>query len=124
MTSNAKRAEQTSELVFSAFKVTVEKNANLYLCSYEDILYSLKKINEKLNNVVIVGHEPSISDTMRALVGSIRPDLEKGLHSLYLPCTMSFIFFNIKSWNDLKEKEGLLEGYLSPETLKMQNEKN
>ena len=61
---------------------------------------------------------------MRALVGSIRPDLEKGLHSLYLPSTMSFIFFNIKSWNDLKEKEGLLEGYLSPETLKMQNEKN
>ena len=124
ITSDAKRAEQTSELVFSNYKVNVEKNANLYLCNYEEILASLKTINENLTNVAIVGHEPSISDTLRALVGSIRPDLEKGLHSLYQPCTISFILFYITSWNDLNEKEGLLEGYLSPETLKIQNEKN
>ncbi len=124
ITSDAKRAEQTSELVFSPCKVTVEKNANFYLCNYEEILYSLKTLNKEINNVAIVGHEPSISDTLRALVGAIRPDLEKGLHSLYLPCTISFIFFNIKSWNDLNEKEGLLEGYLSPETLRKKNEKN
>ena len=81
-------------------------------------------MNEKVNNVVIVGHEPSISETMRALVGSTRPDLEKLLQVAYQPCTMSFIYFNNEKWNRLSEKQGILEGYLTPELIKVKNEKN
>ena len=60
---------------------------------------------------------------MRALVGSTRPDLEKNLYVPYHPCTMSFIYFNQDQWKRLNQKEGVLEGYLSPEIINMKNDK-
>ena len=100
-----------------------QKNPAFYLCNYEEIILTLKKLDENIHNVVIVGHEPSMSETMRALVGTTRPDLEKKLNSSYYPCTMSFIYFNISNWKSLKEKYGILEGYINPEIINMQNEK-
>ena len=48
---------------------------------YEEFLQTIRKgLNDKFNSVAIVGHEPSISDTLRALVGSSRPNLEKILN--------------------------------------------
>ena len=123
ISSNALRDIQTSEIVFKPLGINLQKNSSFYLCNYEEILSTLKKLDEQVNNVVIVGHEPSISDTMRALVGSTRPDLEKVLKVPYQPCTMSFIYFNNEKWNKLTEKEGILEGYLTPELINVKNEK-
>ncbi len=124
ISSNASRAIQTSQIVFLPLDIIIKKKPSFYLCNYQEILLTIKKLDEKINNVVIVGHEPSISDTMRALVGSTRPDLEKMLNVPYQPCTMSFIYFNQDKWKKLNEKEGILEGYLTPEIISMKNEKN
>ncbi|MBF96678.1 MAG: hypothetical protein CFH34_00208 [Alphaproteobacteria bacterium MarineAlpha9_Bin4] len=124
ISSDAIRAVQTSEIVFTPLGISFEKNSSFYLCNYEEIFSTIKRLDEEINNVVIIGHEPSISDAMRALAGSVRPDLEKIFFASYQPCTMSFIYFNKNTWKKLKEKEGTLEGYITPQTIDMKNEKN
>ncbi len=117
ITSNALRAIQTSEIVFTSLKILIQKNSSFYLCNHEEIIYTIRKLDNKINCVAIVGHEPSISDTLKALVKYTRPDLEKNLNIPYEPCTMSILYFNIGKWTELKEKSGTLEGYLTPKIL-------
>ncbi|MEC8100331.1 MAG: histidine phosphatase family protein [Pseudomonadota bacterium] len=121
--SNAKRALQTSEIVFKPLGVNIQKKSTFYLCNHEEIVSSIKKIDDNFNNVVLVGHEPSISDTMRALTGSCRPDLKNFLNIPYEPCTISFIHFNLTRWMDLDERIGTMEEYLHPNLINMKNEK-
>tara|TARA_B100000902_G_C26863708_1_gene694245 strand:+ start:64 stop:582 length:519 start_codon:yes stop_codon:yes gene_type:complete len=124
ISSDAIRALQTSSLVFDPLNISVKKNDLFYLCSYEEILKYIKNLDNNISNIVVVGHEPSMSETMRELVSSVRPDLENYLKSAYMPCTMSFIYFNKKNWNELEKGDGLLEAYISPKILNEKNEKN
>ena len=121
ITSDATRALQTSSLVFEPLNVLIKRNPSFYLCNYEEILKTVKDLANDIRNVVIVGHEPSMSETMRELVGTVRPDLSNFLTSPYLPCTMSFIYFNKENWEELKKGDGLLEAYISPKII---NEKS
>ena len=121
ISSNAKRAIQTSEIIFLPLNASIKKNSLFYLCGFEEIFSTIKDLDDTLSNVVIVGHEPSMSETMRSLVGSTRPDLEMYLNVSYQPCTMSFICFEKKNWHEVKEKEGLLEGYLNPSMVNVNN---
>jgi len=118
ISSNANRALQTSRLVFEPLNISIQQNAIFYLCSYEEIFKSIKSLDDNISNVVVVGHEPSMSETLRELVGSTRPDLRNFLKSSYLPCTISFIHCNKKYWKQIEKGDGLLEAYMSPKILK------
>ena len=109
---------QTSRLVFEPLNISIQQNAIFYLCSYEEIFKSIKSLDDNISNVVVVGHEPSMSETLRELVGSTRPDLRNFLKSSYLPCTISFIHCNKKYWKQIEKGDGLLEAYMSPKILK------
>ena len=117
ITSNANRALQTSNLVFEPLNVLIRENSMLYLCSYQEIFNSIKSLDNNISNVVFVGHEPSMSETMREMVGNTRPDLDNVSKKPYMPCTMSFIHFNKKNWGEIEKGEGLLEAYVSPSIL-------
>ena len=122
ISSDATRALQTSKLVFEPLNLSIKKDPLFYLCGYEEILKAIKSLDNNIGNVVVVGHEPSMSETMRELVGTVRPDLSNFLTSTYMPCTMSFIYFNKENWEDLKKGDGLLEAYISPKILNEKNE--
>ena len=124
ITSDATRALQTSSLVFEPLNVLIKRNPSFYLCNYEEIFQSVRGLDNDIRNVVIVGHEPSMSETMRELVGATRPDLNNFLTIPYMPCTMSFIHFNKEYWKEIKQGDGLLEAYMSPKILNENNEKN
>ena len=124
ISSNAIRALQTSRLVFEPLNISIQQNALFYLCSYEEIFKSIKSLDDNISNVVVVGHEPSISETLRELVGFTRPDLSNFLKSYYLPCTISFIHFNKKYWKEIEQGDGLLEAYMSPKIMNDHHEKD
>ena len=122
ITSDAIRASQTSSLVFEPLNILIKSNSLLYLCSFEEIFKSIKSLDNNISNVVVVGHEPSMSETMRELIGTTRPDLNSYLKAPYMPCTMSFVHFNKKNWKELEQGGGLLEAYMSPKILNENNE--
>ena len=95
ISSDATRALQTSKLVFEPLNLSI-KDSLFYLCGYEEIFKAIKSLDNNISNVVVVGHERSMSETMRELVGTVRPDLSNFLTSPYLHHVQCHLFTLIK----------------------------
>jgi phosphohistidine phosphatase len=121
LSSTARRTLETTYLLFDNIKDKVNKKKELYLCGYKEIIKELKLLDNNLNNTLVVGHEPSISETLRFLIASFRPDLGYVSNSLYPTGGLAILHFSIKSWTDLDEKTGVLDAFIAPDYLK-QNE--
>ena len=115
--STAKRAMETSKIVFDYLKIPIACEKALYLCSSTEIIDLLKNLDDQMNSIAVVGHEPSISETLKLLVGDVRPDLETKIKEAYPTGGLSIINLNIEKWVELKEKEGTLDAFLEPEDL-------
>ena len=64
-----------------------------------------------------MGHEPSISESLKFLISYCRPDLEYVPKSLYPTGGLSVINFNITNWNKIDEKTGILDAFITPQYL-------
>ena len=122
ISSSAARTLETANIVFSNMEDRINKRKKLYLCSYTEVIKELRSLDNYINNAVIVGHEPSISESLKFLIFNTRPDLVYVTSSLYPTGALSIIHFNIKNWNDLDEKTGVLDAFITPNYLE-KNEK-
>ena len=95
----------------------------LYLCDFQEILKEVKLLDDSFNSVVVVGHEPSISESLKFLTSYCRPDLEYVAKSLYPTGGLSVINFNVTNWNKIDEQTGILDAFITPQYLE-EYEKN
>ena len=123
LTSSANRTLTTANIIFSNYKNKIYQKKELYLCDYKEIIKELKILDNNLNSVIIVGHEPSISESLKFLISYCRPDLEYVTKSLYPTGGLSVINFNITNWNKIDEKTGILDAFITPQYLE-EYEKN
>ena len=123
LTSSANRTLTTANIIFSNFENKIYQKKELYLCDYKEILKELKILDNNFNSVIIVGHEPSISESLKFLISYCRPDLEYVTKSLYPTGGLSVINFNVTNWNKIDEKTGILDAFITPQYLE-EYEKN
>ena len=123
LTSSANRTLTTANIIFSNYENKICQKKELYLCDYKEILKELKILDNNLNSVIIVGHEPSISESLKFLISYCRPDLEYVTKSLYPTGGLSVINFNVTNWNKIDEKTGILDAFITPQYLE-EYEKN
>ena len=123
LTSTANRTLTTANIIFSNYENKIYQKKELYLCDYNEILKELKILDNNFNSVIIVGHEPSISESLKFLISYCRPDLEYVTKSLYPTGGLSVINFNITNWNKIDEKTGILDAFITPHYLE-EYEKN
>ena len=123
LTSSADRTFTTANIIFSNYENKIYKKKELYLCDYKEIIKELKILDNNLNSVIIVGHEPSISESLKFLISYCRPDLEYVTKSFYPTGGLSVINFNITNWNKIEEKTGILDAFITPHYLE-EYEKN
>ena len=123
LTSTANRTLTTANIIFSNYENKIYQKKELYLCDYKEILQELKILDKNVNSVIIVGHEPSISESLKFLISYCRPDLEYVTKSLYPTGGLSVINFNITNWNKIDEKTGILDAFITPQYLE-EYEKN
>ena len=123
LTSSANRTLTTANIIFSNYENKIYKKKELYLCDYKEIIKELKILDNNLNSVIIVGHEPSISESLKFLISYCRPDLEYVTKLLYPTGGLSVINFNITNWNKIDEKTGILDAFITPQYLE-EYEKN
>lgn len=101
--SSATRTRQTLELL--SFKdPVVEYSEKLYLGTAGDYIHALQNLPETYNNVLLIGHNPSIHEAVKFLC-QYRDDVR--LLS-YSPCTFTALSSNIDTWKAIKPAKASL----------------
>ena len=103
-------------------KKIIEKR--IYICVViSEVVKEIKLLDNKFDNVIIIGHEPSISESLKFLTSYTRPDLEYVINSLYPTGGLAVLNFNISNWKLIDEKTGVLDAFITPAYI-IENEKN
>ena len=116
VTSSARRAAQTAEIITNELSLlprTIRYEEALYLGGAQDILKLVRTIGPRVSHLMIIGHNPGISEAAHLLV----PDREmEGLSTAAL-CSITF---EIEQWSAVAPsvvRESMNEGPPSPSGL-------
>ncbi len=108
-TSPARRAIQTLEQMAEATGFgagELEVMPDLYSFDYDDVMLTLRKLDERWQAVAVVGHNPAITDLVNFLA------LE---HLANIPtCGIALLRLDIRRWEALGAGTGTLEHYDFP----------
>jgi phosphohistidine phosphatase len=105
--SLAQRAKFTTDLITDALKYDPERiffHEDLYEASTRTFFQFITSIDDNFHHVLCVGHNPAIS--------YLAEYLTKAEISEMVPAGMSIIQFNIDSWKEVSEGNGLLIKYV------------
>jgi len=95
ITSSARRAAQTADCVLHELSLlprTIRYEEALYLGGAQDILMLVRTIGPRVSHLMIIGHNPGISEAAHVLV----PSREMGGLSTAALCTITF---DIEQWS-------------------------
>jgi phosphohistidine phosphatase len=112
ITSPAKRAAATARRIAEKLGYTqgkIEKNSDLYHGSIEDIKRVIRSIDNKVNTLMIFGHNPDLTTLTNMLSGSDIYNIPT--------CGVAEIDFNISSWKEIENKGGSLVSFDYPKKL-------
>lgn len=101
--SPAERAKSTIKIFAKELNLNTEIFEyvdDLYNASRRDILNFLKKLDNRLNNVAIVGHNPGLTDLVHFLLYDFDHELPT--------CSVVNINLDLEKWSDLKSGLGTL----------------
>lgn len=108
ISSTAARTTETSEIFAEELKYPLSEiqfEKIIYSGDHTDLLFLLTEVNDRYNNVLLVGHNPVITNLYNTLA-------DKFISS-FKTSTVACIQFNIKHWNELI-KEGELNFIINP----------
>jgi phosphohistidine phosphatase len=112
MTSTAERARMTASVIADALKTDPEKinlQEDLYEASTRTFFQFVTQLEDHLQHVVCVAHNPVVTYLAEYLTGAEVGDM--------VPAGMAMIKFNIQSWKEVSQGNGELENYITPEML-------
>jgi phosphohistidine phosphatase len=99
ISSAALRAKTTAELVAKgcSYHGDIVLDHSLYQAKPKDYLAMLETLSDKYNSVLIVGHNPTVEDTIQMLTNS--SDV------VAIPsCVLAHISLPLEKWSDLSSK--------------------
>jgi len=113
ISSPAKRAKKTLEKIVKILDIDKSKilfNKKIYEASREDLLKILEKIDDKYDNIFLIGHNPALNELAEFLTNSV---------IFNIPTSGVFcIEFDIKKWSEIKKKKGKILFFEYPKKLK------
>lgn len=112
ISSPAQRAKQTASLVAEQIKYNTDKihfNDEIYEASTRTLLQVVNRLKDEWNNVLLVGHNPSVSYLAEYLTRSELGDMTT--------CGVVRIEFDVDSWSEISEGTGDLINYEYPDLL-------
>jgi phosphohistidine phosphatase len=113
MSSTAARAKKTAELVAKGckYKGEIVLNHSLYGAEPANYLKILEGLSDRYKTVLVVGHSPSVEETIEVLTGS--PDI------IMPTCSLAHICLPIRNWDELNKQKikGKLLKVLRPKDL-------
>ena len=120
--SSALRTVETLELVKALLgepKVKIEET--LYLAEAGQMIERLKRVDDKVEGVMFIGHNPGMEQFAQALSASPSTEAQEKLHrrmrEKFSTCALAVITLPVKSWREAKPGLGTLEDFMRPKDL-------
>jgi phosphohistidine phosphatase len=111
LSSPAKRARATAELVLKAAGMKVEPgfDERIYEASVRKLLEIVSQVEATAGSVMLVGHNPGFEELCEALTGK----------ATHLPtASLARIELAINKWSDVRPEAGSLKWLVAPKELK------
>jgi phosphohistidine phosphatase len=110
LSSSAKRARDTTELVLASGKQAVDVRYDQRIYDAGPLLLSevVSQIEDRRSSVLLVGHNPGIEELMQLLTGRVE-HMATG--------TLAKIDLNADRWNQALEEKGSLDWIVKPKEL-------
>jgi len=114
--SSSVRTHQTTKIIFKEIEYNPQIiiEPKLYLIGERNLLNYIKSLDDNMDNVAIIGHEPGLKRLAVLLTGSYTQGLEGVLDRKFSNSTVAVITFNVSLWSALSEREGYLFEYFNP----------
>jgi phosphohistidine phosphatase len=114
ISSTALRAETTANLIAKAvrYKGKIILDKSIYNAEPTDLLTLLSNSSDEYNNILLVGHNPTVEETVQMITNS--PEITMAT------CAIAHLTLSIDTWTDLKEKQTFsskLENFWTPKEL-------
>lgn len=109
ISSPALRARSTASLFADQLFLPVETDERIYNGMDSDLLDVIQEMNEDFSTVLLVGHNPSISDLLRDLLDDDMEDLPTA--------SVAVLEMNVKDWQEIHSGSASLEYLLTPDAL-------
>ena len=110
LSSPAKRASQTTQLIIEAMRLDAEPqyDEHIYEASVHDLMEVISEIEEGANAVLLVGHNPGLEELLEFLTGEAR---------LMPTAALAHITLNIDKWSEARRHAGRLQWLVKPKEL-------
>ena len=122
--SSASRARQTWELVAAEWDQTdrlgmppVEMHSSLYLATPGELLSAVRRIDDGIEAVMIVGHNPGMEQFASNLLAQGEPKDLKKMAKKFPTAALAVIQLAIEHWSSLVFGIGRLETFVRPRDL-------
>lgn len=115
ISSSAKRTTDTALIMndyLGVQSVHVEFTKNLYLASPKEVISLIREMDDNINELMIVAHNPSVTQVVNHLAN----EHFENIPTLGIAC----ILFDDKSWSTIKNN-GKLGFYIFPKMFKQKN---
>ncbi len=113
--SNALRTRQTLESLNHHVGIeNIDLRDVLYSGSTGDYLYEVQQVKDAYNNILLIAHNPSISELVRLLAAQGQESIIARLSDGYAPATLSVIECACDKWADIQPAENSLADYAAP----------
>ena len=121
--SSAVRCKETLELVIPYFpkKTHIRYLDDLYLAPERAILEMIKSIKLSINQMLVIGHNPGLSDLSQSLIYSSNKNNDY-FETQQFPTSAASIFeMSIKNWLDFKLSDSKIIDFITPKKLMEKN---
>lgn len=118
--STAVRAKQTAQYVLEGLDqiVPIDYIPSLYLAEPSHIIQLIHGLDDKVESVMIVGHNPGLQQFSILLPGSGDKKKFRSMRSNFPPPSMAVFDVDQKSWQDVGEQSAELVDFLVAKTVK------
>ena len=115
LVSPAARTQQTWELLSAGLSRVgeVRSEERIYAAWGEDLVDLVRELPDTATTVLIVGHEPGVSELVLALADEDDPDLRRRVAAKYPTCGIAVLEHEL-SWSDWAWRSGALTSFLTP----------
>ena len=112
-TSNALRAMMTAKIIASTAKLSLSslnKKKKLYLADASELLGVINTLDDRIDHLALVGHNPGMLDLINALTGEMIDSLPT--------CAVYIIEFPCRTWQEVTTGSGMTQVKITPKKLR------